>query len=226
MGNDTGSSEPSQNSDSDQRFSSPTYYDLIAPIENYLARVTALVDGVRSSEERQFLIERLDLQPGDRVLEVAIGTGRNIPLIAQRVGLGGELIGIDLSRAMLRQCRERVDEACTRSILVEATASQLPLRSDLFDAVLHFGGLNSFADRNGAIQEMMRVAKPQSTLVISDKSLPATRPRSLRQRVQAWLKPQLTTPPPIELIPVSDDQIELRWFWGGSMYLLRFSNPE
>lgn len=226
MGKDDEPSESNRTPNPDQRFSSPTYYDLIAPIEKYLARGTALIDGVRPSEERRFLVETLDVHPGDRILEVAIGTGRNTPFITRRVGPEGELVGIDLSRAMLRRCQANVAKVGTQSMLIEATTSHLPLRSDQFDAVLHFGGMNSFSDRSGAIQEMMRVAKPDSVLVISDKSLPPSRSRSLRERIHARVKPQITTPPPVELIPVSDDQIELTWIWGGSMYLLRFSNPE
>jgi S-adenosylmethionine-diacylgycerolhomoserine-N-methlytransferase len=57
---------------------------------------------------RQRLVEQLDIQPGEHVLEIGCGTGSNFDAIENRLGNGGELIGIDCSRPMLRKAEERV----------------------------------------------------------------------------------------------------------------------
>lgn len=226
MGRDTDSSGRPQQSNPNPLFASETFYDWIAPVENYLERATALIEGVQPIEERHRVIESMDLEAGDRILVVAIGTGRSVPLLARKIDPEGEIVGLDLSRAMLRQCRPKSQKVSLKSTLIEGTALRLPFRADQFDNILHFGGLTAFGDRERAIEEMTRVAKPGATIVISDKSLPSTRERSPVQRVQAWMKPQLTTPPPVELIPVPENRYELKWIWGGSMYLLKFSNPK
>lgn len=225
MGRDVDPSEQAQQNDPNPRFASRTYYDLIAPVENYLARVTARIDGVRPNEERRRVVKALDLQPADLVLSVAIGTGRNIPFIARKLGPRGEIVGIDLSKAILRRCQSISEDYSPQPTLIEGTALRLPFRADQFDDVLHFGGLAAFADRERAIKEITRVAKPGATIVLSDKSHPPSRERSLRQRFQAWLKPQITLSPPVEIVPVPEGECDLSWIWGGSIYLLKFSNP-
>ena len=53
-------------------------------------------------------IERLELRPGDRVIDVACGTGINFPYLLDYVGTRGEVVGVDISPDMIRQARERV----------------------------------------------------------------------------------------------------------------------
>jgi hypothetical protein len=70
---------------------------------------------------RRRAIERLRLANGDIVVEVACGTGINFPLIEERIGPSGRLIGLDLSPEMLAQARTRVDRDDWRNVtLVEA----------------------------------------------------------------------------------------------------------
>lgn len=207
------------------RLASRTYYNVTAPIADSLFRVGALIDGVDPRTERRSTVECLDLAPDDRVLEVGVGTGRNVSFMAQAVGPSGATIGIDMSRAMLNQCAEKPDRVDRESMLVEADALHLPIERNVMDAVLHFGGLTAFRNPAVAIEEMLRVARPKAPIVICDKSLPETRPRSLRQRFQVLLKPQLDRPPPLDVIPLPNDEIWLDWMWDGSMYRLRFENP-
>lgn len=158
------------------------------------------------------------------VLEVAVGTGDNLPHFDAELDASGAVFGIDITRAMLRQCQRRWRTLESRSTLVEADAAQLPLRSNAFDAVVHFGGLNAFSQRSKAIAEIL--ARPGARIVISDKSLPPDRPRSVRQQLLLKLKPRLALPPPIDLIPLSEEEIEVTWFWDDAAYILAFNKPE
>jgi ubiquinone/menaquinone biosynthesis C-methylase UbiE len=56
---------------------------------------------------RREAIERLDLRPGDTVVDIGCGTGLNFPFLHQRVGPAGRIIGVDLSPSMLEQARAR-----------------------------------------------------------------------------------------------------------------------
>ena len=71
-------------------------------------------------------LERLGLRAGARVLDVACGTGGAFAAIEERIGADGELIGVDLTRAMLDRARERVREhGWTNVRRVQRTRSDL-----------------------------------------------------------------------------------------------------
>src|SRR3990172_9246346 len=100
------------------------------------------------------MVRRLRLRPDDRVLEVSVGTGSNLPLMAETVGRAGRLVGLDISRGMMRQAQGKLRRRRLRADLVEGEAAALPFADGSFDAVLHFGGMNEFGDIPGAVREM------------------------------------------------------------------------
>lgn len=65
--------------------------------------------GFRENRYRRLAVEALALSPGDTVVDIACGTGMNFPLLEEKVGSGGRIIGVDLTDAMLERARERVD---------------------------------------------------------------------------------------------------------------------
>jgi SAM-dependent methyltransferase/anti-sigma regulatory factor (Ser/Thr protein kinase) len=72
---------------------------------------------------RRRVVERLPLRPGDVVLDVGCGTGVCFPLLRQRIGTSGTIVGIDASAAMLALARERVaDRGWNNVVLIEAAA--------------------------------------------------------------------------------------------------------
>ena len=82
----------------------------------------------RTMALRRRTIERLGLQPGDRVLDVGCGTGLSFPLIRVRIGGAGRLIGIDVSPDMLEIARERVAKAGWGNVtLIESTVETMHL---------------------------------------------------------------------------------------------------
>jgi len=60
-------------------------------------RLMSLLFGCWEPRERRKMVNLLDLRPGKHVLEVSVGTGANLPFLAQRVGVEGRLYGLDLS---------------------------------------------------------------------------------------------------------------------------------
>jgi len=74
-------------------------------------------------------LERAHIRPGERVLEVAVGTAAAHARLVRRVGTSGQLVGIDLSWGMLAATRRRIPDAR----LVRADARALPFPNDYFD---------------------------------------------------------------------------------------------
>jgi ubiquinone/menaquinone biosynthesis C-methylase UbiE len=98
------------------------------------------------------------------VLEVAIGTGRNLPFYPR----GVRITGIDLSPAMLEFARRRAADLGMDVELAEGDAEALPYADNRFDTVLCALSLCSIPDRANAIAEMARVLKPGGRLLLVD----------------------------------------------------------
>jgi ubiquinone/menaquinone biosynthesis C-methylase UbiE len=102
------------------------------------------------------LVEAAQLHPGERVLDVACGTGVGARLAWEAVGPDGEVTGLDVNPGMLAVARAstplEIDIAW-----IESPAEDMPLPDDAFDAVLCGMGLQFFEDREAGLREMRRV---------------------------------------------------------------------
>src|SRR5262249_60545343 len=101
---------------------------------------------------------------GDRVVDVACGTGIVARIAAARVGPSGVVVGVDLNPGMLNVARS-VSLTDSRSAAPiqwqEASADKLPFPGESFDIVYCQLGLQFFADRPAALREMRRVLGPE-----------------------------------------------------------------
>ncbi|MDP8969833.1 MAG: methyltransferase domain-containing protein [Actinomycetota bacterium] len=82
---------------------------------------------------RRRAVDRLDLRPGDVVLDVGCGTGLSFPLIEDRIGPQGRLVGVDLSPDMLDEARRRVRRHRWDNVTLLCAAArdaQIPVRAD------------------------------------------------------------------------------------------------
>jgi len=101
------------------------------------------------------------LQPGERVLDVATGTGVAAFLAAERVGAQGKVIATDISQKMVDVVQEEVERRGVTNMGFERVdAEELTYPDDHFDAVLCVLGLMYPADPQRAIEQMHRVLKP------------------------------------------------------------------
>jgi ubiquinone/menaquinone biosynthesis C-methylase UbiE len=113
------------------------------------------------------------------VLEVAVGTGRNLP----RYPPGVTLTGVDLSPAMLDIARGRAAALGRDVDLREADAQRLPLPDRSFDTVVCTLSLCAVTDHRAAIAEMFRVLRPDGRLLLLDHVASTSWPLRAGQRV-------------------------------------------
>lgn len=113
------------------------------------------------------LLARVALHPGERVLDVACGTGIVARTAAQQVGASGSVAGVDLNAGMLAMAHTQALRAGVTVDWRESDAEALPFAEATFDVVLCQQGLQFFPDKARALREMHRVLVPGGRLALS-----------------------------------------------------------
>jgi len=112
---------------------------------------------------QRHVINSMNITPGDKVLDVGVGTGLSLPLYPNHC----EVTGIDLSREMLKKAREKVNKQnLTHVSLREMDASNLEFDDDTFDHVIATFVISVVPDPVKVISEMKRVCKKTGNIVI------------------------------------------------------------
>ena len=143
------------------------FYNRLAPFYSLFSKFALLPFG-GERKARQEILNHLDTG-GERLLEVSIGNGVNLPYLLE-VSKDRHIYGIDISIGQLRQCRKLINKRGWQADLFLATAEALPFKAGIFDNVLHIGGINFFTGRQQSIDEMVRVVRPGGKVVIADEA--------------------------------------------------------
>ncbi len=107
------------------------------------------------------LVELAGVRAGNRVLDIATGSGEPALTCARAVGPSGRVVAVDMSPGMLAIARERIDAAGLTNVdLVESDAESLRLDPHSFDAALCRWGLMFMPDLDGVVRAMHRALKP------------------------------------------------------------------
>jgi len=124
---------------------------------------------------RNLMASEAALGPGDYALDVATGTADSAIVLAGRVGSGGHIAGLDLTRSMLLVGRGKLARRRNLPVdLHEGDAMHLPYRDGAFRAAtMAFGGRN-VPDLGGAFREMVRVVAPGGRVVFLELNRPTT----------------------------------------------------
>nr|BAJ97836.1 predicted protein [Hordeum vulgare subsp. vulgare] len=144
-------------------------FSRIAPVYDHLNDVLSL--GQHRTWKR-ICVSWSKAKRGDRVLDLCCGSGDLAFLLSQKVGLDGQVMGVDFSGQQLQTAASRQDQrwkACYKNIKwIEGDALDLPFTDRYFDAVTVGYGLRNVVDKPKAMREILRVLKPGSRASVLD----------------------------------------------------------
>ena len=143
-----------------------------------IARVYDLMNSVMTAgmhhRWRERAVDLAAVGSGDRVLDVASGTGDLAVELARRVGPSGTVIGTDFSEGMLELARRKSDAVTWEW----ANALELPYPDDGFDAATVGFGARNFSELDRGLGEMTRVVRPDGRVVVLEITTPQRPPLS------------------------------------------------
>ena len=114
-------------------------------------------------EGREVAIDFLEIEPGHKLLEVGVGTGLSLPIYPEDC----EVVGVDLSRSMLKEAEKLIEKRKIRNAKVKKMdALNLQFPDNSFDGVLGNLFISATSDPRKALLEMKRVCKPGGHLVL------------------------------------------------------------
>jgi phosphatidylethanolamine/phosphatidyl-N-methylethanolamine N-methyltransferase len=137
--------------------------DFVERVYEKLSKVYDVFFGPTLHPGRLVAIERMGIRPGDRILEVGVGTGINTTLYPRNC----HVTGVDLSSSMLEKARERVAREGLRNVrLLEMDAQNLTFADDSFDIVYAPYLVSVVPDPVQVALEMKRVCRPNGKIIV------------------------------------------------------------
>ncbi|SJZ30584.1 class I SAM-dependent methyltransferase [Selenihalanaerobacter shriftii] len=129
---------------------------------NRVARVYDILEAPMEMLAQGSLRELVFNKTEGKLLEVGIGTGKNIEYYPERV----EVVGIDFSEKMLEKARERADQTDVKVDLIEMDAQNMDFANDTFDTIVTTCVFCSVPDPIKGLKEIKRVCKPEGRVVM------------------------------------------------------------
>lgn len=199
------------------------FYDLFAPVYDAMIKSFLFIRRLGNDEKmRTEYLSQLEIAPGDKILEVSIGTGSNMRYLPKTC----KYFGLDISLGMLKRCEKNLRKWNLDFELFFGAAESLPFADNAFDVVFHAGGIKFFSDKRQAISEMIRVAKPGTKIMImdqADKLADDVLKVPIARQFFKGLKEM--TVAPVDLVPEEMQDVRLDYVLDGGCYLLEFRKP-
>ncbi len=146
--------------------------ELFTGLPNAYDRMGAVLSFGQDPRWRRALIDAIDPRPGQRILDVATGTGMVAFGLARR---GATVTGLDQSEHMLAQARKRL-RAADNPTFIQGEAEHLPFTDGAFDALTFTYLLRYVDDREATMRELARVLKPGGRIGMVEFGVPSRPP--------------------------------------------------
>ncbi len=197
-------------------------YDRIAPLYDLIGKLYARFKSGGLEKRRMEYLREMEIELGDSVLEVSVGTGANLQFLPHTA----RYFGLDISMGMFRQCQRHIRRWGLDVDLFQGAAEHLPFREASFDAVLHMGGINFFNDIPQALREMIRVARPGTKFVIVDETEKVAKryENTAAAGVFYGNRPRVIAAP-LDSLPKEMQEINAVEICDGELYCLTFRKP-
>jgi ubiquinone/menaquinone biosynthesis C-methylase UbiE len=191
-------------------------YDRFSAFYDLATKGYALFKNGNEKNRVMQYLNLLNIENGDKVIEISIGTGRNIKYLNS----DADYFGVDISLGMLKKCQRKMKRLHREITLIQAEAESLPIKDESFDIVFSAGGFNFFNDPGKAVNEMLRIAKSGVKILITDE----TEKLRLKYSINEFYKANKVRQP-AEYLPDFCKNIEYKEICDGDLYVLTFCKP-
>jgi ubiquinone/menaquinone biosynthesis C-methylase UbiE len=189
------------------------YAKIYTPATNFMF---LFCGGVKTAKKE--VLSHLELNDNSVVLETGIGAAENFYYL-NKAARNLSFFGIDIQKQMLIHSARNLKKWNLQAELFLADAEELPFKDEKFDVVFHLGSINLFLNKEKAINEMIRVAKPGTKIVIADESEKGGKLMNL------FTGSNEVVIPPIDLIPKEMLNVNIETIWKGYGYVIEFWKP-
>lgn len=128
-----------------------------------------------------------EITPGQHVVDIGSGAGIDSLIAAKKVGATGQIIGVEMTQAMLAKARAaREESGMTQVEFKEGYAEELPVEDEWADVVISNGVFNLVPGKAAAMQEWFRVLKPGGRLQLGDILVQKEVPADAKLEIDLW----------------------------------------
>lgn len=127
------------------------------------------------------------MRRGETVLDIGCGSGTDALIAAKQVGPSGQVIGVDMTAAMIERAQQNVLSAPSSNVRIEwGYAESIPLQDNSVDCVISNGVINLTPDKRDTFREILRVLKPGGRLQVSDVIVETRIPAQVADLLHLW----------------------------------------
>lgn len=148
-----------------------TDVDLSADAQHFVNHLDLISSLTQVQAYKQRMFDLLEVRTGSSVLDVGCGTGDDARALAKRVGESGKVVGLDSSKALLCEARERAEGQGLPIDFRLGDARDLEFSDGTFDACRIDRVLHHLEDPRAAVDELVRVARPGAMVVMHEPDM-------------------------------------------------------
>jgi ubiquinone/menaquinone biosynthesis C-methylase UbiE len=200
-----------------------SYNDAYLRYDRGVSWVFESLNNANEASTREMMASLLNLKPGMTVLEVGAGTGKDSALIVEQIAPNGTAYLSDLSPNMLQLAQKKLEHIDGVDVnFFIANAAYLPFEDETFDALFHFGGINTFGEIEQAFKEMTRVVKKGGKVVIGDEAVAPWLYDQETYQILMKANPMFDVQVPLKYVPKNAENFKLHWIFGNAFYVMEY----